>query len=156
MLWWMLCWSQTVLVFFVRSSSVCKMTTQIGSSGTKESNDEDKSKLSEKDKNSHLAQFLNRFSTAAIFLAPKINKEPQLDVIIIKKKNLTLDSTKRLSLVYRLVGYSVYVRGQKHAQPKSSKIFYKRNIKRPLVSINCDINTGSCRALEKSKNHSVS
>lgn len=53
--WWMLCWSQTVLVFFVRSSSVCKMTTQIGSSGTKESNDEDKSKLSEKDKNSHLA-----------------------------------------------------------------------------------------------------
>ena len=73
-----------------------------------------------------------------------------------QKKNLTRDSTKRLSLVYRLVGYSVYVRGQKHAQPKSSKIFYKRNIKHPLVSINCDINTGSCRALEKSKTHSVS
>ena len=45
----------TVLVFFVRSSSVCKMTTQIGSSGTKETNDEDKSKLSEKGENSHLA-----------------------------------------------------------------------------------------------------
>ena len=43
---------QTVLFFWVRSSSVRKMTTQIGSSGTIASNDEDKSKLSEKDKNS--------------------------------------------------------------------------------------------------------
>lgn len=54
-----------------------------------------------------------------------------------------------------LVGYSVYIRRQRHAQPKSSKIFYKKNIKRPLVSINCDINTGSYRALEKSKKHSA-
>ena len=38
--------------FLLCSSSVCKMTTQIGLSGTKERKDEDKSKLSEKDKNS--------------------------------------------------------------------------------------------------------
>ena len=38
--------------FLLCSSSVCKMTTQIGLSGTKERTDEDKSKLWEKDKNS--------------------------------------------------------------------------------------------------------
>ena len=67
--------------FLLCSSSVCKMTTQIGLSGTKERTDEDKSKLWEKDKNSRYpAYFLNRVwicgSTAAIFLATTIKKEP--------------------------------------------------------------------------------
>jgi hypothetical protein len=52
---------------------------------------------------------------------------------------------------------SVYIRGQRFSALACTfhrfKIIYKSNIKESLVSIYCNINTGSCRALEKSEKH---